>query len=135
MDMEFTKNPNNLDIDFMTQMINKEVEGYGLAHSFACFIRNENHELVAGCNGSIIFGSIYTDQLWVDKQYRKRGLGKRLMNAVHEYGRNQGCKLATVATMSFQNARSFYERLGYRVDFEREGYINNACCLFLRKEL
>jgi hypothetical protein len=55
-------------------------------------------------------GSIYTDQLWVHPGSRKKGLGHQLMEAVHDYGRKLGCRIATVATMSFQKAIAALKR-------------------------
>jgi hypothetical protein len=37
------------------------------------------------------------------------------MGAVHDYGRKLGCRIATVATISFQGASGFYEKLEYIV--------------------
>jgi len=85
--------------------------------------------------GIVIFGSIYTDQLWVHPNHRKNGLGHQLMEAVHDYGRRSGCRIATVATMSFQGAKAFYEKLGYVSDFERQGYTQNSSCIFLKRSL
>lgn len=65
----------------------------------------------------------------------RQGLGKKLMERVHEYGREVRCTMATVATISFQNALEFYKRLGYVVDFERPGYIKQASAIFLKKNL
>ncbi len=135
MNIEFTSTPASEDIDFLTQKINQETAEFGEAHPFAFFIRDERNQIIAGCNGSVIFGSIYTDQLWVHPNYRKNGLGHQLMEAVHDYGRRSGCSMATVATMSFQGAKTFYEKLGYVVDFERLGYTQNSSCHFMRKEL
>lgn len=119
----------------MTQKINQETLSFSGLHPFAFFIRDEKSQITAGCNGSVIFGSIYTDQLWVHPDYRKRSLGHKLMKAVHDYGRKSECSMATVATMSFQEAKTFYEKLGYVVDFERRGYIQTSSCLFMRKKL
>jgi GNAT superfamily N-acetyltransferase len=83
----------------------------------------------------MIFGSIYTDQLWVHPDYRKNGLGHQLMEAVHDFGRRSGCSMATVVTMSFQGAKTFYEKLGYVTDFERQGYTQNSSCIFLKRSL
>lgn len=127
--------PNSQDIDFLTRKINEETPEFGTAYPFAFFIKNERNEIIAGCNGSVVFGAIYTDQLWVHFQYRKRGLGQQLMQKVHEYGLEIGCTFATVSTMSFQRAQAFYERLGYEPDFERVGYIHNTRCIFLKKVL
>jgi ribosomal protein S18 acetylase RimI-like enzyme len=43
--------------------------------------------------------------------------------------------MATVSTMSFQGARDFYEKLGYQIDFERKGYIQESRCFFMKKVL
>lgn len=135
MKIERTLTPSEQDINFLTQKINEETPDKGSAYPFAFFIRDKEGAIIAGCNGSVIFGAIYTDQLWVSLDYRKQGLGQRLMEQVHHYGREIGCRLATCATMSFQSARSFYEALGYQCDFERPGHIENTSCVFLRKSL
>lgn len=135
MNIEFTSTPASPDIDFLTQKINQETLSFGEAHPFAFFIRDERNQIIAGCNGSVIFGSIDTDQLWVHPGSRKKGLGHQLMEAVHDYGRKSGCSMATVATMSFQGALGFYEKLGYVSDFERPGYTQNSSCIFLKWSL
>lgn len=135
MSLEHTSTPASADIDFLTQKINQETPEFGEAHPFAFFIRDKRNQIIAGCNGSVIFGSIYTDQLWVHPSYRKNGLGHKLMEAVHDYGRRSGCSMATVATMSFQGAKTFYEKLGYVSDFDRPGYTQNSSCIFLKRSL
>ncbi len=135
MNIELTTPLQSSDIDFLTQKINQEAGEFGSAYPFAWFIRNDIGEIIAGCNGSVVFGTIYTDQLWVHPDNRKSGLGLQLMQQVHDYGRKVGCSMATVSTMSFQEGRQFYEKLGYVVDFQRNGYVNGASCLFLRKDL
>ena len=57
------------------------------------------------------------------------------MKEVHEYGKNQGCNMATICTISFQKALNLYEKLGYKVDLERKDNVNGTSCLFLRKDL
>lgn len=136
MNIEHTNSPALKDIEYLTAKINEETkEEYGSSVPFAFFIRNKDEQIIAGCNGYVIFGCIYTDQLWVDYNYRHQGYAKSLMQQVHEYGRKKSCSMATICTMTFQNAINFYEKLGYKVDFERQGYAKNASCLFLRKDL
>jgi len=130
-----TLSPKTEDIEFLTKKINEETADKGAAYDFAFLIRDNPDEIIAGCNGSVIYGSIYTDQLWVDKAYRNQGLGYKLMDAVHAFGIEAGCAFATASTMDFQNAEGFYQKLGYEVDFERNGYMNNSACLFLKKKL
>lgn len=127
--------PDDADINFLTQKINAETPQYGTAYPFGFFIRDESDQIIAGCNGSVIYGAIYTDQLWVSPGHRKLGLGRKLMEQVHDQGRKANCKMATAMTMDFQRARSFYERLGYVCDFERHGYVKGSICYFLKKLL
>lgn len=133
--VEFTASPKYEDIDFLTKQINEETIEFGEAKPFAFYIRDEEKQIIAGCNGVVMYGSIYTDQLWVDKKHRHQGYAKQLMTHVHQYGKNQGCNIATVMTMSFQGARSFYEKLGYHCDCERSGYVRESEALFLVKKL
>ena len=135
MKINFTPTPSTQDIDFLTLKINQETTDGGSAYPFGFFIRNTANEMIAGCNGSVVFGAIYTDQLWVHPDYRNQGLARKLMEQIHKHGRENGCTMATVATISFQNAQSFYEALGYQPDFERPGYINGSSCVFLKKSL
>lgn len=122
-------------IDFLTEKINVESPMQANAYPFAFCIKDEKDNIVAGCNGSVVFGVIYTDQLWVHPEYRHQGLGRKVMEHVHQYGQSRDCRMATVTTMDFQNARTFYEKLGYVCDFERAGYANGAIAIFLRKLL
>ena len=133
--IEYTRNPTASDIDFITKQINQETSEYGEAYPFAFFMRDNDSKIIAGANGFVIYGAIYTDQLWVDKDYRGQGFAKKIMDKVHEFGKLEGCKIATLQTMSFQGAQSFYEKLGYVQDFKRAGYVNGSNCIFMRKSL
>lgn len=135
MNIEQTLTPESVDLDFLTQQINAETPQYGSAYPFALWIRDAAGGILAGCNGSVVFGAIYTDQLWVHPTHRQSGLGRQLMEHVHTYGRSVGCSMATVATMDFQGVQLFYEKLGYVSDFERQGYVAGSSCIFLRKIL
>ena len=133
--IEFTKTPDVGDVNFLTDKINEETNDYGESHPFAFFIRNTQGRIAAGANGFIIYGAIYTDQLWVDKSHRNKGLARQVMDKIHSYGKNEKCKIATVQTMDFQGAVEFYEKLGYVQDFKRLGYTNSSACIFMKKEL
>ncbi|WP_369127324.1 GNAT family N-acetyltransferase [Cardinium endosymbiont of Oedothorax gibbosus] len=120
---------------FLRRKLNETAEGFKAVYPFGFFIRDEAKQLKVGVNGDIIYGVIYVDQLWVDADYRNRGLGSQLMERVHKLGHKERCSMATVCTMSFLGVQKFYERLGYKVDFVRSGYANGASCIFLSKKL
>lgn len=133
--IDYTKNPHSVDINFLTKKISEETSQYGLAQPFAFFIKDEANKIIAGANGFILYGTIYTDQLWVDENYRRQGLAKKIMNKVHELGKSEGCQIATVQTMDFQKAANFYQKLGYVQDFKRPGYVYSSHCIFMKKDL
>ncbi|KTD19419.1 GNAT family N-acetyltransferase [Legionella israelensis] len=133
--IEFINQPAPSDVELLTKKINEETAEFGEAHPFAFLIRDNEKHIIAGANGFVIYGTVYTDQLWVDPKYRNQGLAKQIMDKVHEFGRLEGCKVATIQTMSFQNAVRFYKNLGYVPDFKRYGYVDNSYCIFMRKEL
>ena len=133
--IEFTDKPKPDDLDFLADKINEENPGFPPATPFAFFIKDEAGNIIAGASGFVLFGSIYTDMLWVDTAHRNKGYASSLMDKIHQYGREQGCIMATLSTMSFQNALGFYQKLGYKIDFEREGHIHHSKGIYLRKKL
>ncbi len=135
MKIEHTASPESKDIDFLTRKIHEETPEYGSASSFGFFIRDDHDNIIAGCNGFVFYGNVYTDQLWVHPDYRGKGYGQKLMESVHDYGRENECTMATLVTMSFQNATKFYENLGYERYYERVGHTKGSSCLFLKKML
>lgn len=165
LEMHETFNPSTCEIEFLTEKINVESRAKNIsgdAYPFGIFLKYKTsstnkdstrsssslpniqpvglsgesvRSIVGGCNGSIVYGSIYTDQLWIHPQYRGRGLGKTLMEKVHELGKRKECTFSCVSTMDFQEAQKFYESLGYIVEFERRGYANDGKMIYLKKDL
>ena len=135
MKIHFTKEPSSEDVSFLTDRINEETLEFGRAEPFAFFARDDHGEIIAGVNCFLLYGTAFTDQLWVHQDYRNQGIARDLMNKVHAYGMEKGCKIATVQTMDFQGAWPFYEKLGYQVDFERSNYVKGARCFFMKREL
>jgi GNAT superfamily N-acetyltransferase len=139
MKIEFIASPSKEERDFLERRIDEDVNKLGrsggsLEH-IGFFIKNDSGEILGGCNGFVLCGAVYTDQLWVHESLRGRGFGRRLMESMHDYGRKAWCKLATLTTIDFQGKREFYEHLGYKCDLERDGYSNCAKFLFFKKEL
>lgn len=123
------------DIDFLTQQIDQETPGYTPIEAFSFFKRDTARQIIAGCNGFIMHNVAYTDQLWVDKAHRKKGIGRDLMEEVHALGREKNCTMATLQTMDFQGAVPFYQELGYKIDFERSGYEKEGTLILMKKDL
>lgn len=51
------------------------------------------------------------EEIFVESEYRKKGIGKRLMEAIEEWAKNQGAILISAST---RRAEFFYKSIGYK---------------------
>lgn len=125
------------DIQILTDGISeyaKLKKGHLPIEPFAFFIKDENDLIQGGCNGNVGYGCVYIDQLWVAEALRGKGYGTQLMKLAEDFGKEKGCVSAAVNTMDWE-APEFYKKLGYRIEFERQGLSKNSIYYFLRKDL
>lgn len=112
-------------------ILRKEMEP---ARPFGIFIKESNEMVIGGINGYFSYGSLYVEMLWIKPEWRGKGLGKKLVMQSEEIAREKKCTFATLTTMDWE-ALPFYQRLGYRIEFVREGYEKSSKMYMLRKEL
>jgi len=84
-------------------------------------VRDADNALLGGLYGATMWGWLLIDGLWIAADVRGRGLGTRLLAAGETVAFERGCRGAWLGTFDFQ-ARSFYERHGYRVCGELAGF-------------
>lgn len=82
----------------------------------------------------VFWGALNIKLLHVDPGFRRRGLGKALMERAFEYGKKRGCEYAFVETFNFQ-APEFYIALGFEHEFSRRGYSRELQFHYLKKKL
>ena len=99
-----------------------------------CFPLKDDLQTIGGIHGYIYYGAMHIDELWIATNHRNQGLGKKLSSQAEDLARLKHYSFITVNTMSFE-AKPFYEKLGYLVEFKREGYSKNSQMYFLRKNL
>lgn len=109
-------------------------KGHKPIEFFAFFIRDENNKICGGCSCCNLYGCLYVDQLWLQENLRGKGYGTQLMLAAEKLGKEIGCTFSTVNTIDWE-ALGFYKKLGYKVDFERHGFLKDSIFYFLRKEI
>jgi len=90
-------------------------------------IMEEEGKAVATCNVTIVpnltrqgrpFALV--ENVVTHGDYQRRGLGRKLMEAVIEYAREQNChKVTLLSAMKRTEAHSFYESLGFRGDTKK----------------
>jgi GNAT superfamily N-acetyltransferase len=79
-------------------------------------------------------GWLHVELLWVAETQRGLGLGGRLLAAAEAEAARRGCRHAYLDTFAFQ-ARPFYERRGYAVFAEQEGFPPGSRRYWMRKAL
>ena len=72
----------------------------------------DNDLLIAVLAADLLWDWIYIDELWVDKNFRSMGIGKKLMNEAEDYAISHNLTGLWLWTQSWQ-AATFYEKLGY----------------------
>lgn len=86
-----------------------------------CFARDEAGRIVAGAHGKLLWGWLYTDRLWVDEQYRDKGVGSEVLARLERTALAEGIQRFHVGTTSFQ-ALDFYIKQGYEVYAQLEDH-------------
>lgn len=74
----------------------------------------EDGSIIAGILGGTYWGWMYIDILWVQENYRKCGIGSKLLAKAENEAIRRGCHHVHVDTMSWQ-APEFYRKHGYEV--------------------
>lgn len=75
---------------------------------------DKDGNVIAGLAGGTYWGWMYVDILWVDKKFRRQGIGSRLLQTAEEEAIKRGCHHVHLDTMSWQ-APDFYKKHGYSV--------------------
>ena len=111
-----------------------QAKGLSPIRAFSIFIKDKKEQVLGGASGTLFYGSLYVDSLWVDKTLRNQGWGTKLMQEAEKIGKEKGARFVTVNTMDWE-ALPFYQKLGYAIEFTREGYDKNSKMFMLRKVL
>jgi ribosomal protein S18 acetylase RimI-like enzyme len=101
---------------------------------FSVFVRGAKGDI---CGGATVYAhphAVYVDTLWVDEALQRKGLGRRVMEAVEEEARRRKIPQVILDTFSFQ-AEPFYRKLGYELMGTIPNYMAEFDRVFLKKDL
>ena len=90
---------------------------------FTKIIRNHSENIIAGVTGWTWAGISEITLLWVTEEYRRKGLGKKLLTAAEDEIIKRGCSTILLRSYSFQ-APMFYEKNGYKIVYILEDFPN-----------
>ena len=82
--------------------------------SFGFFIRDEQHDIVAGLDGWTWAQACQILNFWVRADLRGQGHGRALLESAEQEARDRGCVVVALNSYSFQSP-SFYQRHGYEL--------------------
>jgi GNAT superfamily N-acetyltransferase len=99
---------------------------------FAYLSRAADGSLQAGVMGTMSWGWLFVEAVWVSDALRGGGAGRALMAAAERHAREAGCRAVWLDT--FQ-ARDFYLALGYETFGVLEDYPPGQQRTFMRKAL
>ena len=97
-------------------------------------VRDADGEVVGGIHGWLWGEWYYVQSLYVAPRGRGRGLARRLMEVAEQEAIRLGARHAYLETRTFQ-ARPLYEKLGYVVTGQIEGYPAGETYFLMRKDL
>jgi ribosomal protein S18 acetylase RimI-like enzyme len=93
-----------------------------------------DNKFVGGAVVETFLGEVYIKYLYVDPNFRHKGIGTSLMNYVFDFAKDRNAKFITVTTLSFQ-APDFYTKFDFDIELVRKGYTNDVVKYYLKKNL
>ena len=115
--------------DEISGIIDSEFDKFAEKNGVICnykpfvFTAYEDNRVVGIIKGHSYYNEVHIGDLIVLEQYRKNGIGKKLMERVEKHFGDSGFESITLSTYDFQ-APEFYKKCGYEIEFIRENTKN-----------
>jgi len=97
-------------------------------------IKDEAGSIIAGINAFACWQMLWLNELYVDKDYRGKGLGALLLDKIEQDAKQSGSLMAQTFTFDFQ-AKDFYVKAGYEVFGVIDNCPEGHQCFYLKKSL
>jgi GNAT superfamily N-acetyltransferase len=97
-------------------------------------LHNAKGDLVAALAGRTFGHWFYLESLWLDATIRGQGIGSQILAEAESIAKTRGCRFVILDTLDFQ-AKPFYERHGYQVQWTQPHYPLTGCKYFMTKTL
>ncbi|PIW62045.1 GNAT family N-acetyltransferase [Shewanella sp. CG12_big_fil_rev_8_21_14_0_65_47_15] len=112
-----------------------QVQWQGLSRkNLGLKLQDSEGKLLAGISGKTFGNWFLIDYLWVDESLRQQKIGSRLLLEAELKAKARGCQFALLDTLDFQ-AKPFYERHGYHVQWIQQAYPETGSKFFMVKVL
>ncbi len=97
-------------------------------------VEEQSGHFIGGLTATRDFDSIYIDYFVVEKEYRKSGIGRKLLLRLEEIAKEKNVKRIMLNTYSFQSP-GFYEKMGYKPNLIIDPVFSNFKHYHFIKEL
>ena len=107
------------------EFINREFTDYAVDFDVALnfeeftFVAEDEGNIAGVITGRAYYNEVHIGDLIIGKDYRRAGVGSRLVAAVEDAFKDKGYEKIALTTFGFQ-APEFYKKLGYELEFVRE---------------
>lgn len=93
----------------------RQLSFHGDVEEFQNYVIKDKENIIAGIKTCLYLREcMFISVLFVDEQYRGKGLGSRLLQYAEDKAKSMGIKLAHLDTFDFQ-AKDFYFKHGYEI--------------------
>ncbi len=110
-------NPTEKEIEYIRVSLydfNKKIVGDDGHTPLNIVEYDDQGNIIGGILGGTYWGWMYIDILWVQEDYRHKGIGSKLLTEAEKEAVRRGCHHVHLDTMSWQ-APEFYKKQGYEV--------------------
>lgn len=137
MKIEIVENPTE---DLVTFFKNK-IEEFNVARweikkkfPLAIQMKDETGQIMAGAAAKTFGLWLLIDNIWVSEDLRGQNMGSKILKNLESAAKARGCNYALLDTLNFQ-AKPFYEKYGYKVQWTQNNYPKDGCKFFMVKDL
>lgn len=102
---------------------------------FVIYAEDENNkDILGGVKGHIFERVCGIHMFWVKQEYRKIGIGTKLLDELVTYAKKENCTILQTDTTEFQ-AKDFYLRFGFTIVAELPENFKGYTTFIMRKQL
>ncbi|TPH15589.1 GNAT family N-acetyltransferase [Litorilituus lipolyticus] len=127
--------------DDLTQFLSSKIRAFNAAHwqetkkqPLLVSIKDNAGEVVAGACAKTFGHWLMIETLWVSESLRGEGWGSKILEKLEQKAKVKGCQFSLLDTLEFQ-AKTFYEKYGYQVQWTQEQYPIKGAKFFMVKAL
>jgi GNAT superfamily N-acetyltransferase len=137
LDIQIIENPDKSLVDFFSRQLEIfNTERWEVKQKFplAICVSDSDDRVVAGAAARTFGLWLLIDNLWVSAELRGQNMGTKVLYALERAAQGRGCQFSLLDTLNFQ-ARPFYEKQGYKLQWTQNNYPKDGCKYFMTKQL